>query len=153
MAFVEMKDGRVDTHRSQNSHAANTKHDLLLDAYLLVATVEPGSEFPIPGSIHLVVGIHKIEAYTPSLDTPDLEMDDAITDLNRNAERYPVFVQGSANGNFFGLEAWIDRFLPPIGGDMLAEVTHFVEKAYGDKWESNVASFLTMIPCQYPQAS
>ena len=153
MAFVEVKDDGVDTHRSQNSHAANTEHDLLLDAHLLVATIEPGGEFPIPRSIHLIVGVHQIETYTPSPDIPDLEVDDAIADLNRNTKRRSTFIQGSANSDFFGVEAWIDRFLPPIGGDILAEVTHFVEEAHCDKWEPNIAGFLAMIASQYSQAS
>jgi hypothetical protein len=46
MAFVCMKDIRLDSERAQNPHTAYSKHDLLPDAVFFVASRADNSRSP-----------------------------------------------------------------------------------------------------------
>src|SRR5512132_363336 len=68
VALVHMPDGRVESHLSQRADAANAQHNLLRDAHLLVAAVEPRRQLAILWAIGVDVGIHQEQRDAPNLD-------------------------------------------------------------------------------------
>src|SRR5439155_3016360 len=51
VALVEMKDGGIRSERLERPHATDAEDDLLLNARLAIAAVQPRREFAIPRSV------------------------------------------------------------------------------------------------------
>ena len=59
VAFVEMPGGGRDAHGLEDAHAADAEDDLLLDARLTVAAVEPRGELAVPWGVLLEIGVEQ----------------------------------------------------------------------------------------------
>src|SRR4029079_15669958 len=68
VALVEVIHGRIRSERSKGAHAADAEHDLLLDAHLAVAAIEPGGELPVPRRVFLEVRVEQIELRAAETD-------------------------------------------------------------------------------------
>ena len=60
--LVHVPDGRLDAQRAQRAHAADAQHELLRDAHLHVAAVQPGRQLPIGRRVLLDIRVHQIDA-------------------------------------------------------------------------------------------
>ena len=69
VALVQVPDGGLDAHGLERPHAAEAEDDLLLEAHVLVAAVQPRRQLAVPRRVLLDVGV---EQEQPHLAGPDL---------------------------------------------------------------------------------
>jgi hypothetical protein len=143
--LVKVEGKGLDTQSTNNAESADPQYDLLLNAHLLIATVQSPRQFTIPQRITLVVGVHEIQLHAADLNAPHPQVDSLIVQLDRDKKWGAVLTKGLPYGYLSGLKAGIGGFLPPIWGDTLPEVAHLVEEAYRDERQTNVASFLAVV--------
>ena len=151
--FVHMPHGWLNTQRSQRPHAADAQNDLLFDAHLLVATVQPMSQFAIPRCVLLYVGVHQIQVHAPDLDMPQLRVDDLSVQLHLHEQALAILVINGADGHLVRVERFIDRVLPAMRGDALAKVALGIQKANANKGQTQIAGFFAMIARKDTQAA
>src|SRR5207247_3252388 len=57
--------------RAEGAQAADAKDDLLADAHVVVAAVEPAGDRPVLGAVLRDVGVEQVQRHPADLDAPD----------------------------------------------------------------------------------
>ena len=73
MTFIDMPDGGFDPQGPQGTYAANTQHDFLLDAGVLVATVELVGNDTVVFIIAVKITVQQVQGNMSSLGTPNMQ--------------------------------------------------------------------------------
>jgi hypothetical protein len=71
MAFVHVPHIGLDPQNLEGAHTADAQQDLLRDAYLGVAVVEPFGELAVNGAVDFEIGIEHVKAHASDLKLPD----------------------------------------------------------------------------------
>src|SRR5262245_53888256 len=71
VAFISVKDSRLNAQGAQNTHASDAKYNLLSNPMFLVAAVKACGEFPVPMLVFFNIGVHQVERYGTEADAPD----------------------------------------------------------------------------------
>jgi hypothetical protein len=145
--LVHVEDLRLQAEGLESADASHPEDDLLPDALLLPATVEPVGDEPVLVRVVLDVGVEQ-EQRDPADRRPpqgDVDVDAADVDLHPYAldrlERHLVRV-----------EAGEPLLLPAAVVERLAEVAVVVEQPDPDQGHPQVAGRLEVVPCEDAQA-
>ena len=151
--LVEVPDGRLDAHRAQHADAADAEDDLLLDAGLAVAAVQPGRQLPIPGRVLVEVGVEQVEADVADPDPPDGRQDRAIAERHRGDTRLAVGRDRRLDRGVGPVDPFVVLLLPAVVVHALVEVALRVHEADADQRHAEVAGLLAVIAGQHAEAA
>ena len=84
MAFVHVKNFRVDAERAERFHAADAEHHFLAHPHFEIAAVELRRDQTILGAVFRRIGIEQIKADAADLELPDFREHFAVKDADGN---------------------------------------------------------------------
>ena len=152
MAFVHVKDFRLDPERAQCFDPADPKHDLLAHSHFQIAAIELGGDQPVLGIVFRSVGIEKIKADPAHLQLPDLGENFAVQNWYGD-EQFRVAATHLADRQVMKILIQADRLLRSIFVDLLLEITMAIKQADRDEVEIEVAGRFAMVARQNAQAA
>ena len=121
-------------------------------AHLLVAAVEPRRELRGRcGRVGLDVGVHQEERDAPDLDALDLGVDRAARQIHLDHHLAPVGGQRGHGGHVGEVQLLVDRLLPAVGVDALAEVALRIEEADADERQAQIAGLFAVVAARMPR--
>ena len=129
-------------------HAADPEQQLLLQAVILAAAVEPVGDQAGGGVVLLDVRVEHQQRYATNGGDPDLGMQDpALRQVERDAHRLPVALEGLYRQTL-RIEGRVALKLPTVARERLAEVAGSVEQADADDRDAEVARCLEVVAGQ-----
>ena len=153
VALVHVPDIRLVAKAPQGAHTADAQHQLLRDAHLLVAAVEPRRELAILGAIRVDVGVHQEERHAANLELVDLGVDRAAGQLHLYHNLSAVGVEGRDGGHIGEVELVVLGVLPPARVEALAKVALGVDEADRDEGQAHVAGLLHVVAGEDAEAA
>src|SRR5262249_25035955 len=87
MALVHVANRRRLAQGAERADPADAEDDLLADAHVVVAAVEPASDLPVVGAILGNVGIEQVERDAADLDAPDASLHLAAGERHADQQR------------------------------------------------------------------
>ena len=84
VALVQVADGGLEAQGDQGPQAADAQQDLLADAHVVVAAVQPAGQFAVLGPVLGQVGVQQEQGVAADLHAPDPGLDHAagVVDLD-----------------------------------------------------------------------
>ncbi len=122
VALVQMEHAGLVAQRLERPHSADAQDDLLLDARLAIAAVEPRGELAIPRRVFLEIRVEEVERDPAEAHAPDGHQDRPIAQRNRRDAGLALGRQRMLDGRIGPVEALVALFLPSFGGDVLVKV-------------------------------
>ena len=114
MALVQMKDGIILAQSPQYPCPADSQDNLLAQAHLPVAGVEPVGDDPVLRFVGLAGGIYQIELGPSHLNHPDLKCEGRVHDWNLDREWVSIPVQHLVNGRILSVQHLASPNLPAV---------------------------------------
>src|SRR5262249_46962196 len=148
VAFISVKDSRLNAQGAQNTHASDAKYNLLSNPMFLVAAVKACGEFPVPMLVFFNIGVHQVERYGTEADAPDDNEYAETANLQLNKESLFGVGAGRFNRRFIAFQQFIDVFLPTVRLNSLMKITLRINEADSDQGNTEVAGFFAMITCK-----
>ena len=93
MAFIRVKNSRVDSKGPEHAHTTDTEHNLLSNPVLFVSAIEPRRQFAIAVLVFFDIGVHKIKRHGAKIYPPHDDKDVQASDLQLDEE--PVVILGA----------------------------------------------------------
>ncbi len=153
MPLVHMAGGRRQPHRLQRPDAADAEDDLLGDAHLRIAAVQPAREFAVAWDVRLNVGVEEVERYLADLESPDFG--DGGAPVERDVDAQPRAI-GEAH-RFQRLERRVDGpvlfLLPAVRAEPLVEVAEVVQQPHAHEWDAKIRGGLQVVAGENTEAS
>ena len=153
VSFVQVPGRRLDAHGLEDADAADAEDDLLLDARLAVAAVEPRRELAIPGRVLLEIGVEEEEPDAAEPHLPDRHEHGAIPERHGDDAGAAVGPDGWLDRRIGPVEALVDFLLPAFRRHRLMEVALRVHEADADERNPEVARFLAVIAGEHAEAA
>src|SRR5437867_6351191 len=153
MAFVGMPDYRSQSQRTECPHTADSEQDLLAEAEFLVSAVQPCGEGAVARCIVWHVGVEQVQRDPSHTDLPDQGRYGSAPHFNLDLAGSARWRQGLLDWRIQAVERLVDRFLPALGCNPLAEVPLRVHEADTHQRNPEVARFLAMIASQDAQTA
>ncbi len=153
VAFVEVVDRRLMTDRLEHADAADAEDDLLLDARLAVAAVEPRRQLAIPRRVFFEVRVEQIQLHAADAHAPHRHEHGAIAERHRGDRRLAVGSHGRLDRRFMPVQLLVDLLLPPVGRQPLMEVALRIHEADADQRHAEVAGLLAVIAGEHAEAA
>src|SRR4029453_7147509 len=75
VAFIGVKNRGTHTESAENTEPSDPKNDLLPDSVILVASIEPRSEFSVRRRVFVDLRIHQIQREPSEIHSPDFHED------------------------------------------------------------------------------
>jgi hypothetical protein len=140
MTFVHVIDGGAKAQSFEGANAANAKKEFLLDAHVQVTAVELRGDGAVPRTIGGEIGIEEIELNAADSGAPNACSDCAIGKRDVNLHGRHEFDGQDVEVIFFK-----GFLLPARGVEILAKITHLIEKADTDERKAEVAGGFEMV--------
>ncbi len=148
VALVGVEDLRRLAHRLQGPDPSDAEQDLLAQAVLGVAAVEPVGDAAALGVVLLDIGVEQVQPDAAHLGSPHPGHEGLALQLDAD----PGTVDG-AHRHGEGIEAGVALLLPPIAVQRLAEVAVAVEQAHSHERDAEVAGRLEVIAGEHSEAA
>jgi hypothetical protein len=142
MPLVEVHEAGLDAHRAQRAHAAHAEQDVLRQARVRVADVQPRGDPPGELVVLGPLGVEQVERDAAHVDAPDLRDDVDPADRDGHRERQAVVAGDERSGHAVGIGVDPVLVLPAPRVDALAEVALPVHEADGDHRDREVGRLL-----------
>ena len=143
----------MDAQRSQHTHPSDPQHHLLCQAHFPVASVEPCRQIPVGGCIGVYIGVHQIQGHPPYLNKPHFGKYRTAGQLHFYHNLAFIPIESRQGWHFSKVDLLVHGFLVPVAGDLLMEVTLWVQTADSDEWQSQVTGLLAVITREDAQAA
>ena len=153
VAFVQVPHRRRDAERAQRAHAADAENDLLLDARLAIAAVEPRRQLAIPRRVLREIGVEQEQADAAEPHAPHRGQHRAIAERHRGDARPAVRRDRRLDRRVGPADALVALLLPAVVGHALAEVALRIHEADADERHAEVGGFLAVIAGQHAEAA
>src|SRR5207249_567516 len=153
MAFVGMPDHRSQSQGTECPHTADSEQDLLAEAEFLVSAVESCGEGAVARRIVRHVGVEQVQRDPPHTNLPDQGRYGSVPHFNPDLAGSARWRQGLLDGRIQPAERLVDRVLPTLSCNPLAEVPLRVHEPDTHQRNSEIARFLAMIASQDAQAA
>jgi hypothetical protein len=148
---------RVPGHlaeRAHRPHAADADQDLLADAVVLVAAVEPVGDAAQVRVVLLDVGVEQQQRHAPDRRAPDPGVQHApARHVHLDQHRGAGLVGEQVQRQSLGIEHRVGLELPPVQRERLAEVAGAVEQADGDQRDAEVRRGLEVVAREHAEAA
>ena len=153
MAFIAVENVRFKAQGAHQADPADAQHHLLLEAVLVVTTVQlvrDGAVLPV------VVGdirIQKVQRDAAHRQGPYLGMNGAAGKVNSHLEPLAVFVAHRRHRHF-GVLLWrVVVYLVAVQRDRLLEIAVAVQQADAQHVHVAIAGFFEVVAGEYAQAA
>ena len=137
--LVDVPDRRTQPQQLQRAQPADAEHDLLADAGLLVAAVEPRGDVAVGRVVLREVRVQQEQRDPSHAHEPDEDGDLALADRQLDDRRASARNGRQRDRKPRGVERRVALVLPPVGVEGLAEVVLAVEEADPDDRKPPVA--------------
>ena len=117
----------------QRAHAADAEDDLLLDARLAIAAVEPRRQLAVPRRVLLEVGVEQIELTRPTRTRQTATSTDRSPSGTAVMHGLPSGVERRLDRRVRPVEPLVALLLPAFGGDVLVEISLRIHEADADR--------------------
>ena len=148
VALVGVEHLGVDAERVEGAHAADAEEDLLAEAVLGLAAVEPVGDGAQVGGVLLDVGVEQVQRHPTDLGLPHAGHERRAGQVDLDGD--PV---ARREGHGVRVEVGVALLLPAVGGQRLAEVAVPVEEADADQRHAEVAARLEVVAGQHAEAA
>ena len=152
MAFVDVPDRRLQIHRRERAHAADAKHQLLLQARGAIAAVEAVRDGAVALAVFRRVGIEEEQPHMADARLPDLHHQLAARERELDGEIAPRLLH-RLDRQVGELRVVVLGALAAFGVDRLHEVALPVEQAHADEGQLEVARRLAVVPGEDAEAA
>jgi len=153
VALVHMADIGPQAEAFEGAQAADAEDDLLLDARLLVSAVELVGDLAIARLVLRRVGVEEVERDASDIHPPDPERDLPLREVHRNEDRLAGVVGFELDRKIVEVVVGVGLLLPPVGVQVLAEVSLLVEQADADERDAQLARRLEVVARENAEAS
>jgi hypothetical protein len=126
VALIHVVDGGLQTQGLQGSNAAYTQNHLLLDAMLVIASIELIGDPSVFGLVFPEVRVEEIERHPSDVSTPYLCLHGAARKIYLDETGAAAQTSLQAYGQVIEVILGIQFLLPPIRVEILAEVSLLV---------------------------
>ena len=148
VALVGVEHLRVEAEGLQRPHPTDAEEDLLADAVLGVAAVEPVGDGPALGGVAVHVAVEQVQLDAADVGAPDLRLEGLAGQVDRDADAV-----AAGQGQRVGVQLGEPLLLHAVDGELLAEVARAVEQPDADEGDAEVARRLQVVTGQHPQAA
>ena len=145
MALVHVEDGGLDAAGSERLDAADAQQDLLAQAVLAVATVEPVGDRALGRGVCLHVGVEQQQLDPADVDAPEPGVQSTARQSHGDEHRRPAGGEHRRHRQSRGVELDELLLLRAARGQQLAEVAVAVEEADADDRHAQVAGRLEVV--------
>ena len=139
---------RLEPHGLQGADAADAEEDLLADAVLGVASVEPIGHGSARRRVAVDVAVEQEQPHPADVGAPDLRLEA----LASQVDGHPGAV-AAREGKCVGVQLGEPLLLHAVDRQELAEVARPVEEAHADQGHAEVARRLEVVAGQHAQAA
>ena len=139
MSFIEMAYLGLQTERSQQPPAADTKNDLLLQPHLGVAAIKLTGDAAMRCGIREIVGVEQIELRSPNRHFPAAKPDLRSGQLNLKPQPLAIWPPQRPDGQLAWIVDRIERLLPSFRIEVLTEISLTIKQADSDHRNTQVA--------------
>ncbi len=153
VALVDVPDRRDEPDLVERARAADAQHDLLLQAQLVPAAVEPLRDLAIRRLVLRQVRVEQQERHTADPREADQELHRPSRQLDRHDRRGPVGGLRDGQGQLVRIQDRIRLGLAALGVQDLAEVAFAVEESDPGHRHAHVRGGLQQVPGQHAEAS
>ncbi len=145
-------DAGVDAERA---HAADAEKQLLAQAVLLLAAVQPVGHLAVVVGVALDVGVEQQQRHAADAGDPDAgEQVRAARHLDRDRWRgSPFGLTQQGERQLVGVEDRVGLLLPALAGQRLLEVAALVEQAHADERHAEVRGGLQVVAGEDAEAA
>ena len=148
VSLVAVEHLGVDAQRAKGSHTADAEDDLLAQAVLDVAAVQPvGDLCRESRALPRHRSVEQVQRDAADVDPPHLDVRHVAGEVD--AHRHA----GRRDRQPGAVEAWESLLLPAVGVEPLAEVALGVEQADADERHAEIASRLEVIAGEDPETT
>jgi hypothetical protein len=157
--LVQVDHRGLDARDAQGPVPAHAEQDLLLDAGLLVAAVEPGRQGLVVGRVGVVARVEEQQPAAAHVDAPDAQEDvpprqlDAETQLLAGGLVAPAEIEHRVRRQLGPGDGLVEVLLPAVLVDELVDVALVVEQAHAHHGRPQVAHALQVVARQHAQAA
>ena len=136
------------------AHAADTQHQLLLDAVFRVAAVQTVGHIPQVNGVFFNVGIQKQQRHAANLSHPQRNHNvTVVREGNGDGDLLAVFIQDWRHGKIARIVVLVVFFLPAIAGQRLREIAVGVQKTHTDQRNTEVRGGFHVITREHAQTA
>src|SRR4029078_13183936 len=139
--------------RTQRADAADAEDDLLLNARLAIAAIEPRRQLAVPGRVLFQLGVEQVKLDAAHPHAPPRDEHRSIAERNGRDARLAVRRQRRFDRRVGPVEALVAFFLQALGGDVLVEVALWIHDPDADERHAEVARLLAVIAGQHAEAA
>src|ERR1039458_2633611 len=153
MALVHVPTGRLDAQRLQRAHTTDTDDDFLADAHLAATDIKLARNRAVGRVILVRIGVQQKHRHATYLRQPDAREHVAVREIDANREVAAILSEQWLDGQARKIIRRIEMLLPPVGLNLLLEVTMLVKRADADKRDPEVARGLAVIAGKHAEAA
>ena len=153
MALVHVPDLGRDAEQAQRSHAADAQDDLLADARVLIAAVQPRGQVAIGRRVLRHVAVEQHQRHAADLDLPEAGVQRATRQFDRDHQRLAVFAAQRNDRELVGSVGEVTGLLPAVFGDVLRKVALVVIQADADERQAEVGGFFGVVAREDAEAA
>ncbi len=138
----------LEAERLQGAHAADAEEDLLADAVLGVAAVQPVGHQPALRGVAVHVAVQEVELHPAHVGPPDLGLQGLTGEVDGDPHAVTALQRQRV-----GIELGEALLLHAVHGQQLAEVARAVEETDAHEGHAEVARRLQVVPGEDAQAA
>ena len=153
VALVEVQQPRLDAHRLERAHAADAEQDVLRQAGVGLADVEPRGDPARADVVLRPLGVEQVQRHPADVDAPDLGGDLGPADRHGDRDRRAVRPGHERGGQALGIGVDPVLVLPAAGVDALAEVALAVHETDRHERERAIGGLLEDVARERAEAA
>ena len=151
--LVEVIDAGGDSQGPQRAHPADPRDNLLTDTGAVVPAVEGAGQLSVLLGVLFHIGIEKVEIDAADGHLADAGVDRPVRGLDLDGDLIAVLVERRFQGDILDLRVDVLFLLPPLGVEILTEITLIVEQADRHQRNPQAAGAFDVVAGQNPQTA
>jgi hypothetical protein len=154
VALVGVEDLGREAERVQGAHPADAEQDLLPEAVLAAAAVEPVGHRALAWSVALDVGVEQEQRHPADVRPPELgPQRHAVGQAHVDPQRPPLAAGDQLQRQLLRVEGGVGLELAAVGGQRLPEVSGPVEQPDADQRHAEVAGRLEVVAGEHAETA
>ncbi len=153
VALVHVAHRGADPERLERPHAPDARYDLLPDANLAVAPVEPGRDLLIVRAVLREVRVQQVQRHAADHGAPERDLDIVVAHLEGDVALRPVRAEGRLHRQVGEVILRVLLLLPTVDVEILPEVALLIQQAHGGHGDAEVAGALEVVAGKHGEAA
>src|SRR5436305_8659603 len=153
VAFVQVKDVRLDSQTTEQAHTSNAEQHLLHDARLAVAAIKMSRDEAISLFVLFYIRVEQVERNAPYVNAPSLRAHHAFAHQDFDDDGRARLVFDLMNRQHRRISLAVKLFLPAVAFQALAEIAVAIEQADGDERKAKIACGFQVIARKHAKST